>query len=171
MTQRSAAILGLGRTGGAWADALHDAGWAIRAFDPDERPEGRLPKGASARRVQTISGTVRDASWVFISLPQRVELIQKVMQRAQAEAPDHAVIVTTARDLDLDTVQGCARRPERVVMLRPGEDGRVALFMTGRNDETIRGDVLALLSEVEGALDLPAPPVEDDDTGNDAAFA
>jgi len=171
MSGRTAAILGLGETGAAWAKALDAAGWTIRVFDPSDLIEGSIPKGASARRMQTISATVRDAQWIIIALPQRLELIQKVIQRAQAESPEDAVVVTTARDMDLDAMQGCARRPERVVMLRAGDAGQVDLSMTNRNDDTIRAGILSLLSEIEGDLHLPGAMVADDEAGDNAALA
>lgn len=170
MTQRTAAILGLGRTGTAWARALSDAGWSLRVFDPGEATEGAMPKGAGARRMKTISATVRDASWIIVALPQRLELIQKVIQRAEAEAPRDAVVIATARDLELEALQNCLRHPARTVMLRLGESGAVELSLTPRNDEGLRAEVLAFLSQIEGDLELPQP-ASDAKAGDDAALA
>ena len=76
MTGRTAAILGMGQTGAAWAKALDAAGWEIRVFDPSDLIGGNIPKGPSVRRMKAISATVREAQWIIIALPQRVELIR-----------------------------------------------------------------------------------------------
>lgn len=169
MKKRAVAVLGLGDTGSAWAKALHSAGWNVRVFDPSDMVDDAMPKGAGFRRCDTISGAVRDAAWIIVALPQRLELVTKVIQRAQAEAPAGAIVVSTAGRLDLDAMQMTSPRPERIVMLRPGEDGEIALKMTRRNTDGLRADVLALVSEIEADLDLP--PFEALDAGDDAKLA
>lgn len=162
MKKRAAAILGLGDTGAAWARALHEAGWTLSVFDPSDFVGDAMPKAAACRRMDTISATVRDATWIVIALPQRLELQQKVIQRAIAEAPEKAIVIATAGDLDLDHLQATAPRPERVVQVRRGEDGCMSLKMTGRNADGIRADILSLLSEVEGRLNLPVATAAED---------
>jgi 3-hydroxyacyl-CoA dehydrogenase len=168
MTERTVAILGLGKTGAAWARALHGAGWSLRVFDPGDIGIEPMPKGPGCRRMDTISATVRDAKWVIVALPQRLELQQKVIQRAQAEAPEGAIVIATAGDLDLDQLQSPAPRPERVVQLRRDEAGDIALKLTIRNADRMKADVLALLSEIEGELDLPERVAVDEDSAKSA---
>ena len=85
---RKAAILGLGERGSAWAEMFRDAGWRVSGFDPDPSVDG-LPSGSRGwRKQETISSTVAYADWVVCCLPDRLELMLKVLQRAQAEAPD-----------------------------------------------------------------------------------
>lgn len=162
---RSVAILGLGRTGTAWARAFHATGWSVRLFDPDDRPDAALPKGAGVRRCDRISAAVRDVAWIVVALPERLELQQKVIQRAQAEAPAGAVVIATARGFSLDDVQACAARPERVVMLRRERPSTgPVLHLTPRNEASLRDEVLALLSEIETDLmaALPDPEAGED---------
>ena len=112
-----AAILGLGERGRAWAGMFRDAGWRVSGFDPDPSAMG-LPTGSRGwRREQTISSTVAYADWVICCVPDRLELMQKIIQRAQAEAADAAVIAVTSRLHDVDAVQGCAIRPAQVVLI------------------------------------------------------
>ena len=56
-----------------------------------------------------------DPSALLGCLPDRLELMQKVIQRAQAEAPEGAVVAVTSHQHDVDGVQGCAIRPAQVV--------------------------------------------------------
>lgn len=169
MSERAVAILGLGDTGAAWARALHGAGWALRVFDPADIVGDAMPKGSGCRRMDTISASVRDAKWIVVALPQRLELQQKVIQRAQAEAPKGAIVIVTAGDLQLDDLQGPAPSPERVVQLRRDDTGEIALKLTRRNADGLRADILSLLSEIEGDLHLPAPSaVAKDDSAKSA---
>ena len=168
MSERAVAILGMGKTGAAWARALHNAGWSLRVFDPADTAVEAMPKGPGCRRMDTISATVRDARWIVVALPQRLELQQKVIQRAQAEAPEGAIVIATAGALDLDLLQGPAPRPERVVQLRRDEAGDISLKLTRRNVDGLRADILALLSEIEGDLDLPQQASDSEDSARSA---
>ena len=119
---RKAAVLGLGGRGRAWAEMFRDAGWRVSGFDPDPSCQG-LPGGSRGwRREETISTTVAHADWVVCCLPDRLELMQKVIQRAQAEAPGNAVIAVTTKAHDVDAVQGCALRPAQVVLITGAPD-------------------------------------------------
>ncbi|WP_413719892.1 hypothetical protein [Silicimonas sp. MF1-12-2] len=149
-----AAILGLGERGRAWAGMFRDAGWRVSGFDPDPSAMG-LPTGSRGwRREQTISSTVAYADWVICCVPDRLELMQKIIQRAQAEAADAAVIAVTSRLHDVDAVQGCAIRPAQVVLITHAPAGGVELNLTSRNQPDLKVAALAVLSEVCPA-DLP----------------
>lgn len=153
---RKAAVLGLGERGTAWADAFRDAGWRVSGFDPDPAALGP-PRGSRGwRREETISTTVAHADWVVCCLPDRLELMQKVIQRAQAEAPEAAVVAVTSRQHDVDAVQGCAIRPAQVVLVTGAPDRGVDLNVTGRNQAGLKLDALAVLSEVCSSV-LPPP--------------
>jgi hypothetical protein len=156
MTRR-AAILGLGSRGLFWADACDTSGWVLRAFDPDPLARA-LPKGI--RRESTISATVRGADWVICCLPERLELVQKVVQRAQAEAPREAIIAIDSDRFDIDTLQSCALRPAQVVRLTGNAADGVAFDVTDRNLPDLRRTLQADIAELAAVVSLMPPPAK-----------
>ena len=54
------------------------------------------------------------------------------------------------------------------MQLRRDEAGDIALKLTIRNADRMKADVLALLSEIEGDLDLPARIAVDEDSAKSA---
>lgn len=153
---RKVAVLGLGSTGGRWARDCHAAGWQIAVFDPDPAAEGGSPLKGDWKRHDTISATVRGADWVLICVPDRLELIRKVIQRAQAEAPPRAVILSASRVFDIDALQGCAWRPERVAQVGREDDGGIALTLSHRNPTDLRGDLTDALSAIAAVASIGA---------------
>lgn len=152
---RSAAVLGLGERGMRWAKAFHDAGWRVRGFDPDPAAQGLPPESRGWRRESTISKTVASADWVVCCVPDRLELMQKVIHRAQAEAPETAILAVSTRTHDVEAVQGCAIRPSRVGVISDVSPATAVLEVSARNPQELRVDMLAVLSEV-GSVSLAA---------------
>ena len=136
--KRRTAILGLGRRGTTWAHTCLDAGWKVSAFDP--APEGftGLAGVPGFRREMTISAAVERADWILCCLPERLELIQMVMQRALAAAPQGAIAAVATRVHDIETLQSCTIRPGQIVRLAETEEGGVSLDVTERNREDMR---------------------------------
>lgn len=166
---RRVAVLGLGARGTRWARACLDVGWEVAGFDPDDRA-GRTLGGAGWRREGTISATVRRADWVICCLPERLELVQMVIQRVQAEAPRSAGVAVDIRGQDVEAVQGCALRPGQVVRVCERPDGGVALDVSSRNDEALRDEATGLLAELTAVLSLDpgAIPAETPRAGREA---
>ena len=156
MTRR-VAILGLGRRGTAFARAFHAAGWQVTGFDPDPAAGPGADLGRDWRREATISGTVSRADWLVLCLPERIELLRKVIQRAQAEARDDAIVAVVTRDTDAEAVQGCALRPAYVLRVGLGEAGALLVDTTAATAGTVRTEVKSVLAVLAapGALDLP----------------
>ncbi|MGR3514233.1 MAG: NAD(P)-binding domain-containing protein [Paracoccaceae bacterium] len=150
---RRAAILGLGRRGEAWAGLCLNAGWEVRAFDPAPNAASAVARLSGLVREGTISGAVRGADWVICSVPDRLELIQMVLQRAQAEAPE-AVIAVASPLFDVDALQSCAIRPGQVVRVVDAEAGGVALDVTDRNAEPLRVMAEQLSTELAAVRSL-----------------
>ena len=163
---RRVAILGLGDRGSRWADAFHTSGWLVSGFDPDAAAGRQLAGHADVRREQTISATVHGANWVFCCLPERLELMQMVLQRAQAEAPRDALIAVTSRDHDVEDIQNCVLRPPEVVRIVETEDGTLALDVTERNPSAVRAEAQQVLAELAAMLSLE-PAVFEDSQGLD----
>lgn len=136
--KRRAAILGLGTRGTGWAHTCLDAGWQVSAFDPAPDGLAGLTGLPGFRREMTISAAVKRADWILCCLPERLELIQMVMQRALAAAPEGAVAAVATRVHDTETLQNCTTRPGQIVRLAETETGGVTLDVTERNREETR---------------------------------
>ena len=142
------AILGLGRRGELWAELCLAAGWDLTAFDPSPGSAAAEVRLRGIRREATISAAVRRADWIFCCLPDRLELIQMVMQRAQAEAPDGAIIAVASPALDVEALQGCAMRPAHVLRISLASDGGCLLDVTDRNPEEVRDMAEAVATQL-----------------------
>ena len=140
MTDR-AAILGLGRRGNRLAEACRNTGWDVAGFDPDDRAGRLLAGDKSWRREQTISATVKGADWVICCLPERLELMRTVIRRAQAAAPENAMVAVASRDFDIDAIQGCSLRPAQVFRVAVDEDGGLTLDLNAQNTYDVRDRV------------------------------
>lgn len=162
---RKVAIMGLGQRGLSWAEAFLDAGWRVSGFDPDPAVAGPSRNRRGWKREETISTSVSFADWVLICLPERLELVQKVIQRAQAQAPDGAAIAVVSQTFDIDAVQGCAIRPGRIAAITATPDDGPVLLLSAKNKADFKVDALAVLSEVcpaAPAVDVPKVVQRDD---------
>ena len=153
---RTVAILGVGDTGGLWARDFLEAGWRVRFFDPDPVASGIEGLRTSCERASTISGCVAHADWVLIALPDRLELMHKVVQRAQAEAPRSAIIAVASKSQDVETVQSCAVRPAHVVTVTRHEDGGFDINVTSRNPDDFRHEAVLALSGLSAVRTIGA---------------
>jgi 3-hydroxyacyl-CoA dehydrogenase len=145
---RKAAILGLGQAGGAWARRFHAAGWSVTGFDPEPLAEGIPNFAHDWKRETTISATVRGADWIVICVPERLELLRKVIQRAQAEAPKEAIIAVATQTFDIEGLQGCAVRPGCVIRVNNGETGGFIVDLTSKTDDAARNGASNVLAEL-----------------------
>ena len=133
-----AAIIGGGVIGGGWAARFLLAGWDVRVFDPDPEAERKIGEVlANARRSlpglsdvampaegklsfhETMSEAVDGAIYIQESVPERLELKQKVYQTLQAHCAPDAVIGSSTSGFKPSELQGCASRPEQIVVTHP----------------------------------------------------
>ena len=145
---KTAAILGLGERGKLWAALFQDAGWQVVGFDPDPLAGGSNAPREGFSKVETISAAASQAEWVMICLPERLELVQMVIQRAQAEASNDSVIAVCSAVHDIEDIQNCSLRPGRVVLLRGRPQSGVDLIASSRNEDALKVDAIAVLSEL-----------------------
>lgn len=132
---KTAAIIGGGVIGGGWAARFLLNGWNVRVFDPD--PEAGRKIGAvldNARRSlpglgnvalpaegqlswhATIAEAVEGADWVQESVPERLELKQKVYGELQQHVGQDAVIGSSTSGYKPSQLQdGFANAPQIVV--------------------------------------------------------
>ncbi|MFO8126523.1 carnitine 3-dehydrogenase [Yoonia sp.] len=138
MTRQTAAIIGGGVIGGGWAARFLLMGWDVRVFDPDPEAERKIAEVLNnARRSlpglsdvalpaegrlsfhDTMSAAVTGVAWVQESVPERLELKRKVYQTLQEHCPKDAVIGSSTSGFKPSQLQGCATRPEQIVVTHP----------------------------------------------------
>ena len=166
---RTVSILGVGKTGGSWARDFLEAGWRVRVFDPDPEAEGLFGIRTKTERASTISSCVSKAHWVIVAVPDRLELLQTIIQRAQAEAPRDAIVAVTSFSHDIDAIQNGALRPDRIVHVGRQDDGGFDMNVTQRNSDEFRQDAVLALSELSAVRTIGAdyvPPVIRDDAAS-----
>lgn len=137
MTQ-IATIVGGGVIGGGWAARFLLNGWDVRVFDPDPEAERKigevldnarrslpglsdtaLPPEGKLSFHETMSEAVEGATWIQESVPERIELKQKVYQTLQEHAPKDAILGSSTSGFKPSELQNCASRPEQIVVTHP----------------------------------------------------
>ena len=133
-----AAIIGGGVIGGAWAARFLLNGWNVNLFDPDPEAERKmaevlanarhalpmlydtaLPAEGNLRLVGTMSEAVQGADWIQESVPERLDLKQKVYQTLQEHCSADAIIGSSTSGFKPSELQACATRPEQIIVAHP----------------------------------------------------
>ena len=152
-----AAIIGGGVIGGGWAARFALNGWDVQVFDPDPEAARKigevmenarralpglgnvaLPEAGALRFCDTIEAAVQGADWVQESVPERIELKQKVYTELMAHVPRGAVIGSSTSGYKPSDLQAGLARPGQVVVAHPFNPvyllPLVELVTTGAND-------------------------------------
>ncbi len=135
---RTAAIIGGGVIGGGWAARFLLNGWDVRVFDPDPEATRKigevldnarnalpmlydfaLPDEGKLSFHPTMSEAVAGAEWIQESVPERLELKRKVYQTLQEHCDANAVIGSSTSGFKPSELQGCATRPDQIVVTHP----------------------------------------------------
>ena len=135
---RVAAIIGGGVIGGGWAARFLLNGWDVRVFDPDPQAERKigevldnarhalpmlydtaLPDEGRLSFHPTMSEAVAGAEWIQESVPERLALKRKVFQTIQEHCTPGAVIGSSTSGFKPSELQGCATRPDQIVVTHP----------------------------------------------------
>ncbi|MCP4207752.1 MAG: carnitine 3-dehydrogenase [Shimia sp.] len=135
---KTAAIIGGGVIGGGWAARFLLNGWDVRVFDPDPEAERKIGEVIANARVslpglsdtalppegrlsfhETMSEAVAGASWMQESVPERLELKRKVYQTLQEYCDPGAILGSSTSAFKPSELQGCATRPEQIVVTHP----------------------------------------------------
>lgn len=135
---QSAAIIGGGVIGGAWAARFLLNGWDVRLFDPDPESERKvgeilanarrampmlydraLPPEGGLTRVGTIAEAVSGVDWVQESVPERLDLKHRVLAEIEAAAPGDAVIGSSTSGFKPSELREGATDPARIVVAHP----------------------------------------------------
>ena len=135
---KSAAIIGGGVIGGGWAARFLLMGWDVRVFDPDPQAQRKigevldnarrslpglsdvaLPDEGTLTYCDTMSEAVAGVAWIQESVPERLELKRKVYQTLQEHCAKDAIIGSSTSGFKPSELQGCATRPEQIVVTHP----------------------------------------------------
>ena len=168
---KTACIIGGGVIGGGWAARFLLMGWDVRVFDPDPEAERKIGEVLDNARASlpglsdvampdegaltfhgTISEAVAGAQWIQESVPERLELKRKVYQAVQAHCDRAAVIGSSTSGFKPSELQGCATRPEQIVVTHPFNPvyllPLIELVTTEKNDAELVARAKHVLTEI-----------------------
>ncbi len=126
--RKTAAIIGGGVIGGGWAARFLLNGWDVRVFDPDPEAETKvgevldgarralpmlydhaLPAEGGLSFCDTIADAVDGANWVQESVPERLDLKQKVYGEIQGVVGAEVPIASSTSGFKPSELQDGAR--------------------------------------------------------------
>ncbi|MBB4304630.1 carnitine 3-dehydrogenase [Rhodobium orientis] len=135
---KKAACIGGGVIGGGWAARFLLSGHDVAVYDPHPeckrlvetvlanaaRAYGRLtmaplPKPGTLTFAASLQEAVADTQWVQESVPERLDLKQRVLAEIDAAAPEGAIIGSSTSGLLPSDLQRDMRRPERFFVAHP----------------------------------------------------
>jgi carnitine 3-dehydrogenase len=135
---KTAAIIGGGVIGGGWAARFLLNGWNVRVFDPDPEAERKISEVlANARRSlpglgnvalpaegsltfhATVAEALDGAEWIQESVPERLDLKQRVYGELQAHAATDAVIGSSTSGFKPSELQDGRDNPGQIVVTHP----------------------------------------------------
>ncbi|NIZ59658.1 carnitine 3-dehydrogenase [Sedimentitalea sp. CY04] len=135
---KTAAIIGGGVIGGGWAARFLLNGWDVRVFDPDPEAERKisevldnarrslpglgnvaLPAEGSLTFHATIAEAVDGADWVQESVPERLDLKQKVYGELQQHCAPEAVIGSSTSGYKPSQLQEGFDNAAQIVVAHP----------------------------------------------------
>jgi carnitine 3-dehydrogenase len=133
----TAAIIGGGVIGSAWASRFLLNGWEVRFHDPAPNSEAvlnkvldkarrwvpevydRLPAEGALTLCGGIADAVSDADWVQESTPERLEIKQSVLAEIQASCTKDAIVASSTSGFMPSELQTGSARPEQILVAHP----------------------------------------------------
>ena len=133
----TAAIVGGGVIGSAWASRFLLYGWDVRFFDPAPNAEvvlnkvldkarrwvpqiiDTLPSEGSLTVCRELSDTVAGADWIQESTPERLEIKHAVLRQIQAACAPTAIIGSSTSGFMPSELQEGSGRPEQILVAHP----------------------------------------------------
>ena len=132
------AIIGGGVIGGGWLARFLLNGYDVNLFDPDPSAERKisevlanarhalpmlyetnLPEEGKLTICSDLPEAVSKAIWIQESVPERLELKQKVFAEIQAHCRADAVIASSTSGFKPSELQDGATRPEQIMVCHP----------------------------------------------------
>ena len=135
---RVAAVVGGGVIGAGWAARFLLNGWDVRVFDPDPRSREQvdtivesarlalpglgdvaLPPEGTLRYCGLMSEAVAGAEWIQESVPERLELKQKIYQNLQEHTAPDAILASSTSGFTPTELQAYSNRPAQILVAHP----------------------------------------------------
>ncbi|MGR3616551.1 MAG: carnitine 3-dehydrogenase [Paracoccaceae bacterium] len=135
---KTASVIGGGVIGGGWAARFLLNGWDVRVFDPDPEAERKisevlgnarrslpglgnvaLPAEGSLSFHDTIEKAVDGAVWIQESVPERLDLKQKVYAELIEHSSERAVIGSSTSGFKPSELQEGTKRPGQILVAHP----------------------------------------------------
>ncbi len=168
---KTAAIIGGGVIGGGWAARFLLMGWDVRVFDPDPEAERKIGEVLdNARRSlpglsdvsmpeegrlsfhDDLTEAVSGAIWVQESVPERLELKQKVYGALMEAIDEDTIVGSSTSGFKPSELQQGLSRPEQVLVAHPFNPVYllpvVELVPTAQNTPEIRARAKSILTEI-----------------------
>ncbi len=133
----TAAIIGGGVIGSAWASRFLLNGWDVRFHDPAPNSEAvlnqvldkarrwvpevydYLPAEGALNLCASIADAVTDAQWIQESTPERLEIKQAVLTEIQAGCMAEAIVASSTSGFMPSELQADSARPEQILVAHP----------------------------------------------------
>lgn len=133
----TAAIIGGGVIGSAWASRFLLNGWDVRFHDPAPNSEAvlnkvldkarrwvpevydQLPAEGALKLCASIAEAVTGADWVQESTPERLEIKQAVLAEIQASCNTEAIVASSTSGFMPSELQAGSARPEQILVAHP----------------------------------------------------
>ena len=133
----TAAIIGGGVIGSAWASRFLLNGWEVRFHDPAPNSEAvlnkvldkarqwvpevydQLPPEGALILCDSIADAVSGAEWIQESTPERLEIKQAVLAEIQASCAAEASVASSTSGFMPSELQAGSARPEQILVAHP----------------------------------------------------
>ena len=133
----TAAVIGGGVIGSAWASRFLLNGWDVRFHDPAPNSElvlnnvldkarrwvpgvyDRLPPEGTLTLCDSIADAVTGAEWIQESTPERLEIKQVVLAEIQESCVVEAIVASSTSGFMPSELQAGSARPEQLLVAHP----------------------------------------------------
>ena len=138
MMKQKIAIIGGGVIGGGWLARFLLNGHDVKLFDPDPEAarkidevlmnarhalpmlyDSPLPEEGQLQITDNLQDAVSDADYIQESVPERLELKQKVLAEIQSHCKAQAVIASSTSGFKPSELQEHSQRPEQIMVCHP----------------------------------------------------
>jgi len=170
---KTAAIIGGGVIGGGWAARFLLNGWDVRVFDPDPQAARKIadvmdnarralpglgnvalpPEGAMTFH-DTIEAAVQGADWVQESVPERLDLKQKVYGELQKHVAPGAVIGSSTSGYKPSQLQEGFTNAAQIVVAHPFNPVYLMPLVEVVTTEANSPEIIAKAKEIVNAIGM-----------------
>ncbi|MFT5426416.1 MAG: carnitine 3-dehydrogenase [Gammaproteobacteria bacterium] len=169
--KQKACIVGGGVIGGGWVARFLLNGWDVSVFDPDPDSnrkinevlynarrslpslyDRRMPDEGQLTFCTDLSDALSNAIWIQESVPEKLELKQKVHRDIQSFADSHAILASSSSGFKPSQLQENALQPEQIIIAHPFNPvyllPLVEVVGSTNNSEALKQNALTLLQSL-----------------------